>query len=224
MEREHRKFKRYSVNGVAGKILFTSDLTILNISIDGMAIETSHRLFLDQEYVLKLKYDGSSLSLKGTVMWSNLSHSKTTAKGEVVPVYRAGIRFRNVLTDESSGVLKFIESKRVDFLEKRIIGLRFRVSQPDGAEIDLPCSCSIEKISQSGMLIESETRFEVGEFHDMALYLNSRDISVRGRIANSVETEGGDIIRYRVGIEFTKMSETDMTALKQFLTEIDGGR
>lgn len=214
---EHRKHERYQVRGMGGKVLFTTDLSILNISVDGMAIETSQRLFIDQQYTIKLKFNNTNLSLKGKVMWCHLSRSKQTASGDFVPVYRAGIRFHDILNENAEGLLKFIETKKMGSLENRIVGMRFKVSRPDEAFIDMQCDCSIEKLSLSGMLVATDSPPEIDSQHDMELSLDDDVISVRGRIANYIEKHEDDTLRYHVGIEFISMSDDDSGRLKAFL-------
>ena len=58
-KKEKRRHKRYAVEGVHGNVLHPSDLEILNMSIDGAAIETSKRLDINREYTFKIKHKGA---------------------------------------------------------------------------------------------------------------------------------------------------------------------
>ncbi|NJD56844.1 MAG: PilZ domain-containing protein, partial [Nitrospirae bacterium] len=178
---EKRKYKRYEVDSVHGRMLYSSDINILNISMDGAAIATTQRLALDREYSLKLKFENSILTLRGKVVWSVLSHSKTLKNGEVVPVYRAGIRFTNTLNEAATQLIRYIEKNKANPLEQRILGVRFKVTESKGSAIDLACEYQIKKISLSGMLIETNALLPEDSQHDMEIALDNSVVTVRGR-------------------------------------------
>ena len=67
-----RRNKRHVVEGIEGNVLYTSDIEVLNLSIDGAAIETAKRLELNREYTFKIKYHDSFISLRGCVVWAIL--------------------------------------------------------------------------------------------------------------------------------------------------------
>ena len=110
---ENRRHPRYIVEDIHGNVLYTSDIEVLNISVDGAAIETARRLEVNREYSFRINYKDISLSLKGSVVWALLtSRSKKGTQGSV-PVYRAGIKFTDVLSEKAEALLKFIEENRV---------------------------------------------------------------------------------------------------------------
>jgi hypothetical protein len=218
---ESRKYNRYEVDSVHGRMLCSSDINILNISMDGAAIATTQRLVIGREYSLKLKFENTSLALRGKVVWSVLSHSKTLTNGEVVPVYRAGIRFTNTLTDDATRLISYIEKSKSNPLEQRILGVRFRVQQSEGSEIDLPCEYRIKKISLSGMLIETDSPLLLNSRHDMEVSLDDSIVTLIGRIANQQEITTRNGTKYDVGIEFIDMTEKDQGILKKYLDAIE---
>ena len=218
---EQRKFRRYDVDSVHGKMIYASDVNILNISMDGAAIATTQRLTIGREYSLKLKFDSNILALRGKVMWSVLSHSKTMPNGEVVPVYKAGVRFTNVLTNEATNLITYIEMNRTSALEKRILGVRFKVGQPDKASIHMDCDYDIKRISQSGMLLETDSVMPLDSQHEMEINLDGTPVSVVGRIANQAEIRDGEKVRYDIGIEFVSIGENDLRVLNSYLSVIE---
>ncbi len=218
---EHRKFRRYEVDSVHGKMAYLSDINILNISMDGAAIATTQRLSIDREYALKLNYESSSLTLRGKIVWSVLSHSKTLKNGEVVPVYKAGVKFTNVLTDAATNLITYIEKSRISDLEKRILGVRFKVQQPDNAMINMPCEYDIKKISLAGMLIASDIAHEIDSEHEMEIHLDGTPIAVVGRIANRAEAKGEGGVKYDIGIEFVKIRDEELRILKSYIEAIE---
>ncbi len=220
---ENRKFRRYDVDSVHGKMAYLSDINILNISMDGAAIATTQRLSLDREYALKLNYENSSLTLRGKIVWSVLSHSKTLQNGEVVPVYKAGVKFTNVLTDAATSLISYIEKSRTSDMEKRILGVRFKVRQPDNAMITMPCEYEIRRISLSGMLIVSDTAHAIDSEHEMEIQLDGTPVTVVGRIANLAEIKGEGAAKYDIGVEFVNIKEEELKVLTSYLDAIESG-
>ncbi len=214
---EKRKFRRYEVDSINGKMLYSSDINILNISVDGAAIATTQRLSLGREYVLNLHYENSTLKLTGKIVWELLSHSKTLKTGEVVPVYKAGVKFSNVMTEKAADLIRYIEKNRTGEKDKRIFGVRFNVSRPDKAIIDIACEYDIRKISLAGMLIETDMRLEIGSEYEMELYLDRTPVTVTGRISNIAETAGDGDVTYDIGVEFVRIPEEGLKALSSFI-------
>lgn len=221
---EKRKYKRYDVDSVHGKMTYLSDINILNISLDGAAIATTQRLSIDREYALNLHYEERSLALRGKVVWSVLTSSKTLKNGEVWPVYKAGLKFTNVLTDEATDLITYIKKARTGDREKRILGVRFKVRQPDHAKINMPCEYYIKKISLAGMLIAADTAHEIDSEHEMDLYLDGSPITIVGRIANLAEARGEGAPKYELGIEFVNISEEALKLLTSYLDAMETGQ
>ena len=215
--RDKRRHKRIDVDSVHGRMTYASDINILNISLDGAAIVTTQRLVIDRVYSLRIKYENCDMTLKGKVVWSVLSHSKTLQNGEVVPVYKAGMRFTNTLTDTARQIISYIEKNRQNPLEKRILGVRFKIHQTEGAEIDCPFQYQIKKISLTGMLIEAESPLTEDSRHVMEISLDGVPLTVNGRIANLTEKTSGDVVKYEAGIEFLEMSEENRKVLQAFI-------
>lgn len=221
---ENRKFKRYEVDSVHGKMTYLSDINILNISVDGAAIATTQRLSIDREYALNLHYENSSLKLRGKVVWSVLTSSKTLKNGEVWPVYKAGLKFTNVLTDEAADLIAYIKKCRTGDREKRILGVRFKVRQPDHAMINMPCEYYIKKISLSGMLIAADITHEINSEHDMEIHLDGSSITVVGRIVNVAEVKDADAVKYDLGVEFIKIPDKELKILASYIDAVDKRR
>jgi hypothetical protein len=221
MSKERRKFKRYSVDDIHGNMLYSADVNIINISIDGVLLETTRRLDLNREYNLKINYKESILDLKGAVVWSVLSRTDTRPTGETIPIYKTGIRFSHGFSDTTKDIMKFIDENKTETMEKRLIGVRFKVSQPDDATIDASYEYTIKKLSFSGMLIETDHLLDVDSRHEMEISLNNREIAAMGRIVNCLQLTEKDVQKYEIGIEFMEMTENDKTVLKQFLNSLD---
>jgi hypothetical protein len=218
---DKRKHKRFLVTGVHGNVLYPSDLEVLNISIDGAAIETSKRLELDRDYTLRIKYKGTILSLKGRVVWSILGYKENKDTKEISPVYRAGIRFTDTLYEKTNILLNFIEENKVRTFEKRLAGVRFEIATSEDVKIDYPYEYEVKKISLSGMLIETEYPLELNSRFNIQLFLNGDVLNIIGRVVNCTEIKSESGTEYEVGIEFIEMPDSGRKLLKDFLDAIE---
>lgn len=212
MDKDQRRHRRYTVEGIRGTMLFAPDMRILNISIGGAAIETSKRLNPGSEYTLKLEDVGKTLTIKGVIAWSVISQSSKGPRGELVPMYRAGIQFTNIITEKTARLIEFIEGhKKVD--EARLCGLRVNIDSPHKAALDFPYK--VKKISMGGMQIETEQPLATDERFQMEVLLEEeKGMRFMGRIAYCNEVEEG---RYTTGIEFVEMADDSKQNLIQYI-------
>ena len=89
--RQARRFR-------AGHISFRSsrlDARLLNLSASGAGIETSDPPRIGAEVLFELESEQTSTLIPGEVRWCRLGRTANDEGGDVVPVYRAGIRFSN---------------------------------------------------------------------------------------------------------------------------------
>ena len=189
----------------------------------GAAITTTQQLAIGREYALKFRVEDDHLHLQGRVVWSVLSHSKMLKNGEVVPVYKAGIRFSNTLTDTATQLIAYIGKNRHDPDEKRMLGVRLKVQQCEGSEIELSCEYRVKKISLSGMLIETDSSLARDRLYEMEMVLDGTKVAVAGRIAYQAEIKTGTPGMFDIGIEFLGMNEKDHGMLKTYLDAIEHG-
>jgi len=213
---DNRKNKRYVVEGLQGNLIYTSDLEILNISIDGAAIETTKRLELNRDYTFKIQYNNTMLTLRGQVVWAVLV-SKKRGMESFKPIYRAGIQFIDTLNEKAKILQRFIEENKLRTLENRFGGIRCRISNPEDMLIDLPQKYTVKKISVSGMLVETDYPLEVNAHHDIELFLNETLVNILVRIANCAKKDSVKTTCYDIGFEFVTMSEHDRETLQQFI-------
>ncbi len=218
---DKRRSKRYDVEGIEGNVLYTSDLEVLNLSIDGAAIETAKRLELNREYTFKIKYHDSFISLRGRVVWAILVSKVAKNIGAVTPVYRAGIRFTDTLSEKANMLLQFIEENRIKKRENRLGGVRFNISSAEHMKVDLPHEYKVIKISLSGMLVETGYPLEIESHHNSELFINGRNLKIVGRVAYSNKLVVDNAVKYEIGIEFFEISEDDERILQKFLDTLE---
>lgn len=217
---ENRRSRRYEVKGIRGNILYTHDIEVLNISIDGMAVETKKRLDMNRTYTFKFYQKNSVINLRGKVVWSILV-SKEDDKGLIVPVYRAGIRFLDTYTEEAMAIAEFIEEHKVKTVEKRLGGIRFKIKKTDNIKIEYPESYEVKKLSLNGMLVETNTLFKKDSYHELELEIDGEILIIKSRVAYSEKILDEKIPRFNIGFEFVEMSDKDKAVLKNFIKSLE---
>ena len=213
---DKRQYPRYVVEGVEGTLLFTTHVDILNISINGVALKAKRRLEIGRQYILKLEYKDRTVSVNGVVVWSVLSELTDGPHAEKVPVYKAGMRFTDIISDKMARLLEFIESHKLSQDER--LNIRFTIKTPDKAILDGPHNYGVKNMSISGMRIETDMRVDVGARYPMEISLeDNRTIKVLGRVVSCLEVNDRAPKHYAVGIEFIEMSDQDRKKLKEFV-------
>jgi hypothetical protein len=220
-ESDKRRYRRFVVEGLQGNVLYTSDLEILNISIDGAAIETTKRLELNREYTFKINYKDNYLSIKGRVVWAILITKEIRQAGKSVPVYRAGVAFSDTVSEKAHMLMDFIEESRIKRLGQRLGGVRFKIARSDNIKIDLPYRYTVKKISLSGMLAETEYPLELDSYHDIELFLNEHPVRIVGRVVNCEQLQPDTPIKYGIGIEFIQISDNQSNMLRNYLSTLE---
>jgi hypothetical protein len=217
---ENRRHPRYIVEDIHGNVLYTSEIEVLNISLDGAAIETARRLEVNREYTFRVKYKDISLSMKGHVVWALLTTRLKKDTQAPVPVYRAGVKFTDVLSEKAEALLRFIEENRGNKTTSRLGGIRFTIANAKNITIGLPRQYSVKKLSLSGMLVETEYPLSVDDQFDIELFLNGDAIAIVGRIAYCREIDAHRS-HYDIGIEFVTLKDSDKEVLQHFLGTLE---
>lgn len=215
---ERRRHPRLPVEGVSGGFLFSTNAKILNMSLDGMALETSDYLQVGRSYSLRLTREGEELSLTGCVVWCRMVGTSRTEGGDAAPVYSAGLQFENLLSGTAREIHRFLGSNAVVSLEKRLFG-RFRLHQEETADLDFQASFRVEKISLSGMQIDSDTFVEPETVLDLEMRLGGHSVITSGRVVHGIrlEPQPGVESASRLGIEFVNMDEQAEQAIKSLI-------
>ncbi len=217
---ERRTNKRYAVEGIRGNVHCLSDLNVINISIDGAAIETTNRLEVNREYKFRIDYKDTPLNLNGFVTWSKLTRSEKRRSGELVPIYKAGVKFIGIMDKKADTLMSFIEENKVRTPERRS-GVRYKISTSENIKVGYPYGCDVKKISLSGMEIETEHPLVPDSTHDMEFWLNEEAVHITGRIVTCGEILLENCTKYSVGVEFMEFSDKDKELLNNFLNALE---
>jgi Tfp pilus assembly protein PilZ len=215
-----RRHPRFVVENLFGKMVFASQVEILNMSLSGVAVKVDRRLNIGTEYALKLELQDKTTQVKGLVVWSMLSDISRTPRGEDVSFYTAGIRFTDALSPALAAILDFIQENKV-VPEQRVTGMRFHIQAPGKAILDYPEGYRVKNISRSGMLIETERDLQLEGFVPMQVDLpEGQVLTFEGRVVSSEESLDGDARRFEMGIEFLNMSPEDRARLSQYIDSL----
>jgi hypothetical protein len=217
---ERRSHPRHPVTGVTGSFLFSTDGRILNLSLDGVALETSDYLQVGRVYSLKLAQEDEELLLKGRVVWCRMVATSRSEAGEQHPLYNAGVQFEELMSDTAREVHRFLGSHAVISVATRLFG-RFKLHRPETANLDYQASFQVDKISLSGMEVRSDTFVDAGAVIDLELRLRDTTLTTVGRVVHSrqLDPEPGVESASRLGIEFLEMDDSSEQAVKQLIRE-----
>lgn len=220
---EKRRYPRFTVEGVHGKMVFASQVEVLNLSLGGVAIRADRRLNIGSEYTLSLEMETRLVAVKGLVVWSVLSGLRRVAE-ESVAEYSAGLKFTDVLNEKLQGLLDFIEAHKVSE-EARLGGIRFQIEAPGKAFLDTSESLSVRLVSLSGMLIETRHRLDVDEVYAMEIQpVGFPPIRFQGRVASFFEVLDDEPGSYEMGIEFVQLGPDDRARLESFVRSLSSAQ
>ncbi|MEI6669369.1 MAG: PilZ domain-containing protein [Acidobacteriota bacterium] len=95
-----------------------------------------------------------------------------------------------------------------------------RIDMPGGlpGEVSVLAPVTIREFSLLGAMLDTAFPLVLNSIHDVRLELEDRSIVVKGRIAHcSIADLGGDLVRYRAGIEFVDVPPHAAAAIKAYL-------
>jgi hypothetical protein len=225
---EHRHHKRFVVEGmeINGKMLFATEVFVLDVSISGMSFKADRRLDIGKEYTLRLQDHDRAIAVKGVVVWSRLVGSKEGCDGDSIPVYAAGMKFTNVLSESISEIISFIESHERQGHDQgpgqRLSGIRFAITNPGRAVLQFPSHYLVKKISAGGMLIESDQALVQEERFPMELSVPEEEtITFTGRVASCLAVSVKGVEHFDIGIEFIEMAVHHRKKLHDFISMLN---
>jgi hypothetical protein len=230
-KRRHKRF-RLDLMEIDGKIILANKVEILNISLGGISLKTDRRLNVDKEYLITLGDKGKHIDVKGIIVRCQLVNIEERGKGKRVPIYTAGMMFKDAPPDKIADFLNSIEKHKkaeVPVMVNRRLEVRFYITTPEQT-LSFPAQIKVKEISLSGMLIQTEEALGIEIIIPMGLSLKA-DIPVNfiGRVASCRKTEDEWQAHYEIGVEFKDLTDADRTSLKTFIDylaemEVNAGR
>lgn len=214
---DKRHHRRYDVEGLGlrGSLRLSMEATVLNLSLDGMALETHSWLSVGREYRFTVLRGEETLTLPGEVMWCNLVRTTRDSRGETLPVYRAGVEFHDVLSDNARQVKDFIHDNAVVHLESTRLFGRFQMPE-NRTDVKVEEDFLVRRVSFSGMLIETDFVPELEDCFRVELASEEGPLSLEVRVAyvqSPSDAEG----RAEVGVEFLNLQDEDEALLARVI-------
>jgi PilZ domain len=93
-KRKNERFKAYEIP-ISGNLLFSQNVSILDISFDGISVNSEKGMKPGKECIVKIKANDKIVPLRVTVVWCTLKESRKMFNGDVAPVYTIGFRLNN---------------------------------------------------------------------------------------------------------------------------------
>jgi curved DNA-binding protein CbpA len=226
--RRHQRFKLESCE-VSGEMFFASEVVVLDISMSGIALHVNKQLKVGKEYLINLQNGERTISVKATVVRSFLAESRTTEKGEIMPIYMVGMEFIQMSDEKAREIAEFIESHRIndhkednaDETDEKRRNERYKIETNGKTILDFHELYTIKVISLSGMLIESSQQLNTEDRIQMQIVLPPNNaIPFLGRIVSCTRIDDKQE-RYDIGIEYIEMSDEHRAVLKGFFHGIE---
>jgi c-di-GMP-binding flagellar brake protein YcgR len=160
-------------------------------------------------------------------MWSLLSESIADSIGNVIPIFKTGIKFMELSTEQENEIIKFIEAHKKEPEEKidiySVSGNRlfvsFRLKEADKATLQEQDDYKVKNISLSGLLIESKHALKLEDKINMQMALPyNKIISFLGRVVTCTMTKWVESESYDIGMEFIDIAEKDDKTLRNFIS------
>ncbi|MBM4146829.1 MAG: PilZ domain-containing protein [Nitrospira sp.] len=223
-----RRYERYKANliGINGRIILAKFVKIIDISIGGLSLQTEKRLNIGNEYTLKIDSKEKVFTVKGIVVWSVLNNSIKDSKGNIVPLYTAGIKFTNVSGEKINEITDFMQTYKRDIDHKvnlfspsgRRLYVRIHVTTPENGVLNCHEDYKVKILSLGGMLIESSHPLEVESTLPMEIiFPEYKSILFQGRVAACLQKKVKDLLHYDIGIDFVNMTEKDKEILHEII-------
>lgn len=215
-EQEHRLHRRFEVHDITGVFLFDVDAKVLNLSLGGMALESSRSLQVGRRYSFRIRDGAELVTVSGVVAWCNLRRTLRTEGDEVAPCYHAGVRFEGILTSTAEDLGRLIEENAVVEVGQRIYG-RFRVEPDSPLSVATQVDFEVRKISLSGMLVETELEVDLEARVQLEVSLVNGLYACRGRVAYARPPQHPWEKRTQIGVEFLDPPPERRLLLEDFI-------
>jgi hypothetical protein len=208
---DERRHRRLTVEGMDmhAKTMAATEVEVIDISLSGISINSPKRLNIGCQYTLKIEFKAKVISIKCSVMWVKLIGNEKCTDGEVLPVYTAGMEFKEVLTEN------------IRIKEDMLNGVKLRIHGHEKAILNYLQTYKVIQISLAGLDIETEQELPEGKIFFVALTLPENEITLysKGRVTSCKAVSENTLKRYFFSIEFIDMPQKDKLRLKSFIED-----
>jgi c-di-GMP-binding flagellar brake protein YcgR len=182
--RSERRYPRRREPNVVGSLSFSAEGRVVDISSQGLGLECHDALPPTRGYRFTLRDSGRQLKLAGRTVWNRLTETRRTDEGEVVPVYRAGVRFEHDSATHQVKVREFISHSGARPVGSRRVP-RYRPTRESSVLVSCESGFVVRTISESGALLETDSVVPRASSLSLSLQLPSGAIEVEGRLVST---------------------------------------
>lgn len=159
------------------------------------------------------------MALQGEVIWCSLVGTWRNELSDVLPVYRAGVRFEWEEEKSVTDLCRFLEENALITLERDIYG-RFTVHSPTVAGVEFLADFAVKRIGLSGMLAEVDFAPEIGSGLDIQLLVGEKTLEAQGSICAVKRIEWKSSVPLAlVEVKMLDLSVEARSVLEEFLRQ-----
>ena len=213
-----RRSPRYPVDDVMGTLHFNTEARVHNVSLTGVALETSLPVRVGRTYTVTLRHDSEqTISLTAKVVWCHLQGTRKNHLGESIPVYEAGLSFTDTLTESASQLVGFLQRAAIITVGQRVTG-RFRFKDDKLISLETEYGFSVKNLSARGMLLETELAPQIDSVFDLEVALPAYTLQTRARVIQARENRLEEKRTVsEVEVEFVDFPASDQERLAEFI-------
>lgn len=104
---ERRRHLRAQVPGLQATLNSPGDARVLDVSLSGLSLEVPGELEPGDRCFLELRHEGRTASIEVEVRWASVLRIERV-RSSLVPVFRAGVAFLDILADGTGGLLDWL--------------------------------------------------------------------------------------------------------------------
>jgi hypothetical protein len=226
-QRKHKRFKLRLIN-IESKVNLVGKVDVVDMSPGGVLLRTEGKLAIGRECSILFGYRGIQYPVKGLVIRSELSGIDERSQNKSVTRYLVGIVFK----DESAGTVKnFLDSieqsKKVEMpatANWRFRDVQFNLTTPNEKVLEFPAQFTIQDISKSGVIIQTEQQLNRDCMILLELTLNAvAPVSFMGRVVSCRPSRDQGQEGYDVGVEFSDLTEQADDVIRKFMESLKNG-
>jgi Tfp pilus assembly protein PilZ len=213
---------------VQSSAVFSSEVLLYDISINGVSLITDRKLGIGKEYALRIMDKDLDIPLQGKVVWVSENTAAQCREEYAHLTYAAGLNFTGLPQETITSLKKFVESQmigqhtQVKVPEKSDFrcNIRSLVSRGEKAMLNVEETYRVKKLSLGGLQLESDHDFEPETRLHMSITIpGEMHLTFIGRVASCIPSPCNPS-HVDVGIQFIDMPEEEKMKLKEFIRRL----
>lgn len=223
-QRKHKRFKLRLIN-IESKVNLVGKAEVVDLSLGGALLRTEGKLAIGKECSILFGYRGKQYPAKGMVIRSELCGIDERPRNKSVTRYLVGILFNKESVGTVKDFLDSIEqSKKVEMQATanwRFRDIQFNLTTPSELVLDFPGQFTIQDISKSGVIIQTEQQLNMDGMILLELSLNAASpVNFMGKVVSCRAPRDRGQGGYAVGVEFSDLTDSAVSTLQQFMESL----